>query len=92
MEKNFSLDEKSTIFSEDIRASLNSLRDAFEYTKQRASNDQYVENYNKNLEFLSFKISKAEIVPTSSGSNNTKAFLPSYLKSDEVYKQALYTV
>jgi hypothetical protein len=92
MDKNFSLDEKSVIFSEDIRASINSLRDALEYVKQTASNDQYIENYNNNLDFLRSKLSKAEIVPTSSGSNNSKALLPSYIKTDEVYKQALFTV
>ena len=92
MEKNFTLNEKSIIYSEDVRASVNSLRDAFEYVKQQASNDQYIENYGNNLSFLKDKLYKLEIVPTGSASGKSKAFMPSLSKNDEVYKQALFTV
>lgn len=62
MDSSYTLKEKSVMMSEEIRASLNSLRDALEVTKRSASNKQYNENYLQNMSELNTKLENGEIV------------------------------
>ena len=63
----------SEIFTADVRASCNSLRDAMEITQKKASNDQYTENYLNNLDIVNGKLKKGEIFLSSVGTDNKKA-------------------
>ena len=92
MDLSYSLKEKTQIFSEEVRASLSSLKEALDFVKKQSSNDEYTDNYQYNLTQLNNKIKTGKVVIASSSTNNKKAFIPSYDKNDINYKQALFSV
>ena len=91
MDTRFSIKEKAIIYTEDVRASLISLKSVFEFTKKRASEEEYVNSYKSSLECLCSKIKSGEVIPASSSTDKTKAFIPGLNTSDQVYKQAIFT-
>lgn len=92
MDIGYNMNEKAILYSEDIRASLSSLKEAFEYTKKAASNEAYLENYKDAVEDLSRKLRKEQIIPASSMTDNKRAFLPTLSKSDVTNQAALFAV
>lgn len=92
MDKNLSLKEKSAFFSEEIRVNINSLRDLMEFINNKATDDQYLENYSNKVVLLNTKLEKGEIVPASSSTGKQKAFVPSYKENDRTLHQAKFVV
>lgn len=92
MDISYSMHDKTILYSEDIRAAISSLREAFEFTQKRAAEAQYTESYKENLNFLSEQIKSKNVVPSSSSTNNYKAFVPAFSESDKVFSQAKYVV
>ena len=90
MDSSFTLKEKSIIFSEDIRVSINSLRDAFEFVKKQASNEQYSENYLNIIEVLNEKLGKNEIIASSKITDKKYSFIPTNDSNDVYFRQARF--
>lgn len=86
--ENLSIQEKSILYSESIRANVNSLRDLFDYINQKATKDQYNENYVENLNTLNSKIEKDEIITASKVTEKEYAFLPTNKSTDQLVNQA----
>lgn len=79
MEQNFTLSDKSIIYTEDIRSSINSLRDALEFIQSKSVHDQYAKNYSNNLTLINSKFENKEIKV-----DNSKGKLLSEMKSTDV--------
>lgn len=86
MDSSYTLKEKSNMMSEDIRVSINSLRDALEITKRSASNKQYTENYTSNMNELNTKLNNGEI--TGASKSTGISFIPSNKNGDLYSKNA----
>ena len=84
--------DKTILYSEDIRAAISSLKEAFEFTRKRAAEAEYTESYKQNLNFLSDQIKNKNVVPASSSTHSYKAFVPSYSETDKVFSEAKFIV
>ena len=92
MDISYSLHDKTILYSEDIRAAISSLKEAFEFTRKRAAEAEYTESYKQNLDFLSEQIKNKNVVPASSSTQGYKAFVPSFSETDKVFSDAKFIV
>lgn len=86
----YSQSEKALKFTEDARTGLHSLKEAFDYVREKSYNDSYLSNYTRNTEWLMFAIKTGDVVPASHASE--KAFIPSLKSSDYKFRLSRFTV
>jgi len=86
--ENLSLHEKSILYTEDARASINSLRDLFDFVGKTAFKHQYNESYSENLKLLEKKVNDGEIALVANSTDKNMAFAPTKKPSDPLLKQA----
>lgn len=91
METKYSAKEKVKLYSEDVRASLISLKSAIEFTKKKASEEEYLNSYNSSLNCIISKIKSGDVIPASAVTDNKIAFVPKLATTDETFKQAIFT-
>ena len=92
MDISYSMKEKALLYSEDIRASLFSLKSALEVVKNKASEESYNKFYVNAMADLSNKLDNKDIIASASNTNKTNAFIPSSNKNDVTYQTALFAM
>ena len=90
MDISYSMNDKAIIYSEDIRSSITSLKDVFDFVKKRAAEEEYSTCYLSNLNLISSQLKDKNIAPATSSTNNHKAFVPTYSSNDIVFNQAKF--
>lgn len=86
----YSQSEKAEKFTEDARTGLHSLKEAFDYVREKAFRDYYIDNYTRNTEWLMFALKTGDVVPASHASD--KAFIPSLKSGDYKFRLGRFTV
>ena len=86
----YSQKEKAEKFTEDGRAGLYSLKEAFDYVKAKCDSDAYTNTYKEDTQWLMNSLKAGDIVPASSSSRH--AFLPAMKATDVKNKLAKFAV
>lgn len=92
MDISYNMKEKSVLYSEDIRASLFSLKSAIEVTKNKAYQEYYNKFYNNALLDISKMLDNNLIIAASNSSDNKYAFLPNLSGNNVIYQSSLFVV
>lgn len=88
MDISYTIKEKSVLYAEEIRASISSLKEVFDYVRRQASEEAFIETYKENIEVLQSQLKERNVIQSSIPTNKKYAFIPTYSISDKYFNQA----